>query len=78
VAEKITAEKVWQKNAAEKLQAEKCGRKITAEKSRQKNHGKKCKKITAAKPSQQNRTTTTTWLESIYERYGTSCLRYVL
>jgi hypothetical protein len=57
------------KSAAKKLRKKKCDRKITTENSQQKKSGqKKCGRKIAA----------TTWLGSIYERYGTYCLRYVL
>jgi hypothetical protein len=56
--------KVRQKMCGRKTVAEKCGRKSAIEKSRYKKCGRK---IVA-----------TTWLGSIYERYVTSCLRYVL
>jgi hypothetical protein len=51
------------KSVAEKSWQKNCSRKSAVEKLRQKTCGKK---------------TTTTWLGSIYERYGTSCLMYVL
>jgi hypothetical protein len=50
--------------AAEKVRQKNRGRKSAAEKLRQK---KRSRKITVA-----------TWLGSIYERFGTSCSRYVL
>jgi excinuclease UvrABC ATPase subunit len=51
-------------SAAGKVRQKNHGRKNTEKKSRQ----KKCDRKIAA----------TTWLGSIYERYDTSCLRYVL
>jgi hypothetical protein len=64
VAEKVRQENSDRKGVTEKSWQKKCDRKITAEKVRQKNRGRK--------------SAATTWLGSIYDRYGTSCLRYVL
>jgi hypothetical protein len=66
---KSAAGKVWLKNcdrksAEKKVRQKNRGRKIVVEKSWQ----KKCGRKIAA----------TTWLGSIYERYDTSCLRYML
>jgi hypothetical protein len=59
------AGKVWKK---------KCDRKIAAQKVWQKNHDRK---IAAEKVRQKNHGRKS-MLVSIYERYGTSSLRYVL
>jgi len=63
------AEKVGQKNR---------GRKIAAEKVRKKNHNKKIMVEKSRQKKWSRKIAVATWFGSIYERYGTYCLRYVL